>query len=250
GIGRDYFRVHGIKFIQGDTFNDDRNALQEAIIDDHTAQELFGESDYTVLGQTVFISSVPVRIVGVTKSNRDNTNGQIIIWIPFSTLNYRIASNLALNNISLRLKNDINNEMAVSAITEIMTLRHDKNDFRLYNFDQIRKSSERTSMLFSLLILIIASIALMIGSLGVMNIMLVSVTERTHEIGLRIALGASRGDILLQFISEAVFVCLIGGGAGIVLSLASGPLLTLLTEGLLNPLFSWKATTATFFSRL
>lgn len=247
GIGRDYFRVHGIKFIQGDTFNDDRNALQEAIIDDDTAQELFGKSDYTVLGQTVFISSVPVRIIGVTKSNRENTNGQVIIWIPFSTLNYRIASNLPLNNISLRLKNNINNEMAVSAITEIMSLRHDKSDFRLYNFDQIRKSTERTSMLFSLLILIISSIALMIGSLGVMNIMLVSVTERTHEIGLRIAIGARRSDILLQFISEAVFVCLIGGIAGIVLSLASGPLLTSLTEGVLNPLFSWKTTTATFF---
>ena len=117
----------------------------------------------------------------------------------------------------------------------------------LFNLDKYRKSIEHTSMTLSLLILMVASISLIIGSLGVMNIMLVSVTERTHEIGVRMAVGARRSDIMQQFMIEAVLVCLIGGILGILLSFAAGSLFTLLAGGMLTAIYSWQAAAVAFF---
>lgn len=98
----------------------------------------------------------------------------------------------------------------------------------------------------TLLILMVASIALMIGSIGVMNIMLVSVTERTHEIGVRMAVGARRGDIMQQFMIEAVLVCLVGGSLGVALSLVIGPLISLMAGGVLTAIYSWESAGAAF----
>jgi len=152
-----------------------------------------------------------------------------------------------LSSINVRLKDDAPNAAAVNAITQLLTQRHGVKDFMLFNRDQYRKSIEHTSMTLSLLILMVASIALVIGSLGVMNIMLVSVTERTHEIGVRMAVGARRSDIMQQFMIEAVLVCLIGGILGVALSLAIGPLLSGLAGGELTAIYSWQAATIAFF---
>ncbi|EOM7967467.1 ABC transporter permease, partial [Escherichia coli] len=223
GVGREHFRVKGIELLQGTTFRDDRNALQEVIIDENTRKAIFDNTGLQALGQIVFLGSVPARVVGIAKSNnRSDASNRITVWMPYSTVMYRIVGKPVLTGISVRLKDNVDNEAAISAISQLLTRRHGIKDFQLYNFEQIRKSIEHTSMTFSILILMVACISLMIGSIGVMNIMLISVTERTHEIGVRMAVGARRSDIMQQFIIEAVLVCLIGGALGIALSYITG----------------------------
>lgn len=250
GVGRDYFRVNGITLVQGATFRDDRNALQEVIIDDNARQALFGDFGVEPLGQIVFLGSVPARVVGVAKSERNYAPNRISVWMPYSTVMYRMVGKTTLSGITVRLKDDVASEAAVSAITQLLTQRHGVKDFMTFNRDQFRKSIERTSMTLSLLILMVASISLVIGSLGVMNIMLVSVTERTHEIGVRMAVGARRGDIMQQFMIEAVLVCLIGGALGIALSFAAGSLFTSLAGGMFTAIYSGKPPRRRFLFNL
>ena len=248
GVGREHFRVKGIELLQGTTFRDDRNALQEVIIDENTRKAIFDNTGLQALGQIVFLGSVPARVVGIAKSNnRSDASNRITVWMPYSTVMYRIVGKPVLTGISVRLKDNVDNEAAISAISQLLTRRHGIKDFQLYNFEQIRKSIEHTSMTFSILILMVACISLMIGSIGVMNIMLISVTERTHEIGVRMAVGARRSDIMQQFIIEAVLVCLIGVALGIALSYITGALFTALADGIFAALYSWQAAVAAFF---
>ncbi|EKF2946993.1 MacB family efflux pump subunit [Escherichia coli] len=248
GVGREHFRVKGIELLQGTTFRDDRNALQEVIIDENTRKAIFYNTGLQALGQIVFLGSVPARVVGIAKSNnRSDASNRITVWMPYSTVMYRIVGKPVLTGISVRLKDNVDNEAAISAISQLLTRRHGIKDFQLYNFEQIRKSIEHTSMTFSILILMVACISLMIGSIGVMNIMLISVTERTHEIGVRMAVGARRSDIMQQFIIEAVLVCLIGGALGIALSYITGALFNALADGIFAAIYSWQAAVAAFF---
>ena len=248
GVGREHFRVKGIELLQGSTFRDDRNALQEVIIDENTRKAIFDNAGLQALGQIVFLGSVPARMVGIAKSNnRSDASNRITVWMPYSTVMYRIVGKPVLTGISVRLKDNVDNEAAISAISQLLTRRHGIKDFQLYNFEQIRKSIEHTSMTFSILILMVACISLMIGSIGVMNIMLISVTERTHEIGVRMAVGARRSDIMQQFIIEAVLVCLIGGALGIALSYITGALFNALAGGIFAAIYSWQAAVAAFF---
>ncbi|MDW6080684.1 MacB family efflux pump subunit [Escherichia coli] len=248
GVGREHFRVKGIELLQGTTFRDDRNALQEVIIDENTRKAIFDNTGLQALGQIVFLGSVPARVVGIAKSNnRSDASNRITVWMPYSTVMYRIVGKPVLTSISVRLKDNVDNEAAISAISQLLTRRHGIKDFQLYNFEQIRKSIEHTSMTFSILILMVACISLMIGSIGVMNIMLISVTERTHEIGVRMAVGARRSDIMQQFIIEAVLVCLIGGALGIALSYITGALFNALADGIFAAIYSWQAAVAAFF---
>ncbi|EGO8455704.1 MacB family efflux pump subunit [Escherichia coli] len=247
GVGREHFRVKGIELLQGTTFRDDRNALQEVIIDENTRKAIFDNTGLQALGQIVFLGSVPARVVGIAKSNnRSDASNRITVWMPYSTVMYRIVGKPVLTGISVRLKDNVDNEAAISAISQLLTRRHGIKDFQLYNFEQIRKSIEHTSMTFSILILMVACISLMIGSIGVMNIMLISVTERTHEIGVRMAVGARRSDIMQQFIIEAVLVCLIGGALGIALSYITGALFNALADGIFAAIYSWQAAVAAF----
>ncbi|HHJ0542038.1 TPA: MacB family efflux pump subunit [Escherichia coli] len=248
GVGREHFRVKGIELLQGTTFRDDRNALQEVIIDENTRKAIFDNTGLQALGQIVFLGSVPARVVGIAKSNnRSDASNRITVWMPYSTVMYRIVGKPVLTGISVRLKDNVDNEAAISAISQLLTRRHGIKDFQLYNFEQIRKSIEHTSMTFSILILMVACISLMIGSIEVMNIMLISVTERTHEIGVRMAVGARRSDIMQQFIIEAVLVCLIGGALGIALSYITGALFNALADGIFAAIYSWQAAVAAFF---
>jgi len=246
GVGKAYFQIQGIKLLEGSNFSDERHARQEIIIDTNTRNKLFGEHGESPIGKMIVLGSVPVRVIGVADNNDGMSPNRLSVWLPWSTVMYRISGQTALTSISIKLKEDVMSGPAVESLTQLLTARHGSKDFLVFNRDKYRKAIEDAAATLTLLILLVASIALMIGSIGVMNIMLVSVTERTHEIGVRMAVGARRGDIMQQFMIEAVLVCLVGGSLGVALALVIGPIISLLAGGMITAIFSWQSAGAAF----
>lgn len=225
GVGDQFFRVKGYTIAQGQAFDADsvRRQTQEAVIDPNTRKALFAPDEDPV-GQVIFLGKVPVRVVAVTAPQEggffasDNLN----VWVPYTTAMRRITGQGWLRNITVRVSDSAPPAAAEQGITQVLTQRHGTKDFFTRNSDSIRQTVESTTRTLTLLISSIAVISLIVGGIGVMNIMLVSVTERTQEIGVRMAVGARQSDILTQFLIEAVMVCLIGGVLGIALALAIG----------------------------
>ncbi|MDE2077474.1 MAG: MacB family efflux pump subunit [Burkholderiales bacterium] len=225
GVGEAFFRVKGYTMAQGQAFDADsvRRQTQEAVIDPNTLKALFTEGENPI-GQVIFLGSVPVRIVGVTSPQEsgfmitDNLN----VWVPYTTAMRRLMGIGWLRNITVRVSDDAPSAAAEQGIVKLLSQRHGTQDFFVRNSDSIRQTIESTTQTLTLLISSIAVISLIVGGIGVMNIMLVSVTERTQEIGVRMAVGARQSDILRQFLIEAVLVCLLGGVLGIGLALGIG----------------------------
>ena len=225
GVGEQYFQVKGIEIAFGQKF--DRQSViqhaQEAVIDPNTRKTLFGTTTNPI-GQVIMLGNVPVRIIGVSKAqssafgNDENLN----IWVPYTTVLSRMLGQTYLRNITVRVSDKVSSQAAEQGITKILTQRHGTKDFYMSNSDTIRQTIESTTRTMTLLVSMIAVISLIVGGIGVMNIMLVSVTERTQEIGVRMAVGARQSDIMQQFLIEAVMVCLLGGLLGVGLALAIG----------------------------
>jgi macrolide transport system ATP-binding/permease protein len=225
GVGESFFRVKGYTMAQGQAFDADSvmRQTQEAVIDPATKDAMFPNGE-NPLGQVIFLGAVPVRIIGVTApqdsmfSMGDNLN----VWVPVTTGMRRVIGTRYLRSITVRVSDDVSSTAAEAGITKLLAQRHNTQDFFTRNSDSIRQTIESTTQTMTLLISSIAVISLIVGGIGVMNIMLVSVTERTQEIGVRMAVGARQGDILQQFLIEAVMVCLLGGILGISLALGVG----------------------------
>ncbi|MBQ6655741.1 MAG: MacB family efflux pump subunit [Ottowia sp.] len=225
GVGVSHFRVGGYTIAQGATFNDEsvRRQLQDAVIDPNTKAAFFPDGEDPI-GKVLLIGSVPARVVGVT-AKKDSPFGladALEIWLPYTTVMNRLMGIRHLRSVTVRVADDADPGAAETGITELMVQRHGTQDFFTRNSDTIRQTVESTTKTMTLLISAIAVISLVVGGIGVMNIMLVSVTERTQEIGVRMAVGARQGDILKQFLIEAVLVCLIGGALGVTLALLLG----------------------------
>jgi len=228
GVGTEYFRVRGYTLAQGQYFDEASvEALEQvAIIDENTEQELF--SDGNAVGSVIFLGRLPVRVIGVTdpiESVADNSD-ELNVWLPYTTVSGRIFRQNYVSDITVRVDENVSSEVAEQGIISLLTMRHGVVDFFTINTDTIRKSIEKTSETMTLLISAIAFISLLVGGIGVMNIMLVSVTERTGEIGIRVAVGARQADIMRQFLIEAVLVCFCGGILGIALAYFVGVVIT------------------------
>jgi macrolide transport system ATP-binding/permease protein len=221
GVGTQYFRVRGLEFAEGRNFDEDsvRTLAQEAVIDNNTREKLFGKNGLA-LGQVIILGRVPARVVGVTKK-RDSgfgNNDTLNVWLPYTTAMSRLIGQSYLKSVTVRIRDNMSTAAAEQGIKQYMTMRHGRQDFYLFNTDSVRQTIEKTTQAMTLLVSLIAVISLVVGGIGVMNIMLVSVTERTREIGVRMAVGARQNDILRQFLIEAVIVCLAGGVLGILLA--------------------------------
>ena len=224
GVGPEYFRVRGYSLAQGQYFDEDSvDALEQvAVIDANTKEELFADGE--ALGSVIFLGKLPVRVIGVTEpieSVSDNSD-ELNIWVPYTTVSGRIFRQNYVSDITVRIDEDVSSDVAEQGIISLLTMRHGVVDFFTINTDTIRKSIAQTSNTMTLLISAIAFISLLVGGIGVMNIMLVSVTERTREIGIRMAVGARQTDIMRQFLIEAVLVCFCGGALGIGLAYLIG----------------------------
>ena len=222
GVGEQYFDVLGLKLETGRLFdeNDVKEDTQVVVIDQNVKDKLFADSD--PLGKTVLFRKRPLTVIGVMKKDEDSFGNSeaLMLWSPYTTVMHQITGESHTNSITVKIKDNANTQVAEKGLTELLKVRHGTEDFFMNNSDSIMKMVESTTGTMKLLISSIALISLVVGGIGVMNIMLVSVTERTKEIGVRMAIGARRGNILQQFLIEAVLICIIGGLAGIGLSAA------------------------------
>jgi macrolide transport system ATP-binding/permease protein len=229
GVSAEYFRVSGATILEGLGFSADdvRNQTQEAVIDTNARSTFFADGSDPV-GQVLMVNHVPLRIVGVAQASAVGFGpaDTINIWTPYTTAMGRITGQNYLSSISVRISDNYDMSQAEQQITALLQQRHNANDFHLQNTDTIRSTIETSAQTLTLLVAMIAVISLIVGGIGVMNIMLVSVTERTREIGVRMAVGARPGDIMRQFLIEAVLVCIVGGAAGVSLSLIGGEIAT------------------------
>ncbi|MGU9982431.1 MacB family efflux pump subunit [Phreatobacter sp. HK31-P] len=233
GVGDRYFAVKGTKLREGRFFDADsvRRLTQDVVIDENTAQRLFpGETG--IVGQIILIGSVPCRIVGVAARQQSGfgSSQNLSVFLPYTTVQSRFLGDPSLRSITVRVREDVASDVALRAVTRLLLQRHGRQDFFILNTDDIRQTMTQTTETLTLLIASIAVISLVVGGIGVMNIMLVSVVERTREIGVRLAVGGRRRDILQQFLIEAVLITVIGGIVGVITALGLGSAFNLLSS--------------------
>lgn len=226
GVGAQFFEVRGYNIIKGKGFTEQNvaDSAQDGVIDDYTAQEFFPNEN--PIGQILNVGNIPIRIIGVAvkKTSGYGSTDSLTVWLPYSTVINRMLGTTPLRSISVRLNDNVDSALAEKAVTQLLIQRHGSKDFNIFNSDEIRKTIESVTGAMALLISSVAVISLIVGGIGVMNIMLVSVTERTREIGVRMAVGARASDILQQFLIESILVCVIGGALGIIFAFVLGAL--------------------------
>ena len=222
GVSGQYFNVYGMTFSEGATFNDEqlKGRAQVVVLDANTRRQLF-PNKAKVVGEVILVGNMPATVIGVAEEKQSMFGSSKIlrVWLPYTTMSGRIMGQSWLNSITVRVKEGYSSEQADQQLTRLLSLRHGKKDFFTWNMDGILKTAEKTTRTLQLFLTLVAVISLLVGGIGVMNIMLVSVTERTREIGIRMAVGARASDVLSQFLIEAVLVCLVGGALGVSLSM-------------------------------
>ncbi|MEN3979518.1 MacB family efflux pump subunit [Acinetobacter sp. CWB-B33] len=229
GVSADYFYVKGLTFASGQPFDQESvtEQSQDVVIDDNTKKTFFSDGTDPV-GQVILLGSVPSRIIGVVEAQTGmmGNNDSLNVYLPYSTVMSRMLGQANVRSIIVRVKDEYPSAAAENAILNLLVQRHGAQDVFTQNSDSIRETIQQTTQTMTLLVSAIAVISLVVGGIGVMNIMLVSVTERTQEIGVRMAVGARQSDILQQFLIEAVLVCILGGILGVLLSLGIGQIIS------------------------
>lgn len=221
-----YLKIRDLKIALGNSFTatDEHTAAKVCVIGQTVATNLFGIGINPV-GKFIRINSIPFKVIGLLEVKGQNSFGQDqddIIVAPFSTVMKRMLSTLYLNSILASATSETDIDKAKDQISTILRQQHkltptDQDDFTVRSQADIARTFESISNVMTILLACIASISLIVGGIGIMNIMLVSVTERTREIGIRMAVGARSKDVLYQFIIESIFISVLGGVIGIIL---------------------------------
>ncbi|MGZ5059880.1 MAG: MacB family efflux pump subunit [Methylobacter sp.] len=211
---------------EGDFFDErDMRRYAPVIVLGQTVRQILFPDGPDPIGRYVMVGNIPFEVVGVMTakgadaqgSDRDDT-----VFVPLTTGLIRLFGQNYLGGITVKVRDVEQIDATQQAISDLLLDRHQVEDFRIRNMASILATAAETQNTFTLMLGIVAAISLLVGGIGVMNIMLVSVTERTREIGIRIATGARRRDILLQFNTEAAVVCTLGGLIGVLLGFAAG----------------------------
>ncbi|WP_462111872.1 MacB family efflux pump subunit [Campylobacter concisus] len=222
GVGS--FDVNGLKLEEGRIYDEDEvlNSDSVALIDQNTKNSIFKNDD--PIGKIILFNKKPLRIIGVLQKDdfKMGDSSTLKIYAPYTTVLNKVTGDKFISSITAKVNEGVNAQIAEKSLSELLEIKHGKKDFFTRNSDSIKQTIEETISTMRLLISSIAVVSLVVGGIGVMNIMLVSVTERTKEIGIKMAIGARQSNILQQFLIEAVLLCLIGGAIGIVLSYAIG----------------------------
>lgn len=219
-VGEQYFDVKGINLEQGRPLSkiDIKDSAAVVIIDQNVKNAFFSD-DNNPIGRILIFNKKPLKIIGVAeKINNMGMSESLTLWSPYTTVMNKITGAKNISSVIVKVNDKVSSQVAESNLITLLTSRHGSQDFFTINSDSIKQTIESTTSTMTLLISCIALISLLVGGIGVMNIMLVSVTERTKEIGLRMAIGAKQSNIMQQFLIEAVLICSIGGLVGIILS--------------------------------
>jgi len=262
GTTPNYLDVHGFEVAAGRMFSAaDEAARARVTVLGAEIPAMFDSDASSMVGRDVQIQRYSYRVVGVleAKGSFGWRNPDDDIWIPLSTAQFRVTGNEFVQNISVQVSEDSTIELAMLEIERILRREHkirpgSDNDFAIINRKQFVESRQAATDVFTYLLAGIAGVSLVVGGIGIMNIMLVTVTERTREIGIRKALGATRGNILLQFLVESTTLCLIGGVLGIALGATAASLLakfagwqTVVTSGSAAAAFTFSACIGILF---
>ncbi|MFZ3372429.1 MAG: ABC transporter permease [Desulfitobacteriaceae bacterium] len=222
-----------------------------AVLGPTTVQNLMGDSNAEVVGKIIKLNNVPFQVIGVTVSQGSSgfMNNDDMIFVPISTAQDRLIGNKYLRQVFIEATSPDLMQTAQDEVTTAMQRAHhlrpnQPDDFTVMNQADILATMQGVTQTLTMLLGGIAAISLLVGGIGIMNIMLVSVTERTREIGIRKAIGAKGGDILLQFLIEAVVLSILGGGIGIALGIGGSNLVGSLMK--MNTSISWTSVALAF----
>ena len=239
GVTPDYMTLRDYTMRSGQffTIQDVDAAAKIAVLGETVAQNLFGDSEPT--GQVVIIKNVPFTVAGTLTPKGQSPTGQDqddVVLLPISTATQKVlganrANARAVGSVMVQAVNPQAMDQAISEIESLLRERHRilpgiDDDFTIRNLTEVFAAQETSAQVMAILLGAIASVSLVVGGIGIMNIMLVSVTERTREIGLRLAVGAKRRDILSQFLVEVVTLSLVGGIIGILVGITASVLIS------------------------
>ena len=222
-----YIKNYEIESGRGLSYEDMKNSAKVTVLGSTVSTELFGDLD--PLGKLIRVGNVPFKVIGTLKSK--GTSGPFdqddVIFIPITTAQNKVFGTSfpgTVNQILVKGEDDANLKTIQHEIEELLKKRHriaknQDNDFDIGNSSELQEKIKATSNIFSILLASIALVSLLVGGIGIMNIMLVSVTERTKEIGIRMAIGAKSSDIRLQFLIEALILSFAGGIIGIAIGI-------------------------------
>ncbi len=229
GVSAGMQQIQNWDIAQGGWFSsdDEQAAHSVAVIGDTVYHQLFDTSGTDPIGQKIRIRDQVFRVVGVLKSKGGGFGADDIIFVPIQTALYRLKSSTYIDQISVQVDDASNIDAVQQNITTLLEQRHritkgQADDFNLTNSNQLLQTANQFTTILTALLVGIAGISLAVGGVGIMNIMIVSVTERTREIGIRVSIGAQRNDISNQFLIEALVLSLLGGAIGLLVGLLIG----------------------------
>jgi putative ABC transport system permease protein len=249
GVSPEYFEIRNWEIDKGAFFTerDDRSSKKVALLGATVAKQLFPDEDPT--GQQIRIRNTPFTVIGVLKAKGQSGMGadqDDVILAPSTTVLYRLRGGRWVDMLNASAASAATNKRAQEELRSILREAHrlnegDDDDFTIRDQEEIAETASETSRVMTLLLGSIAAVSLIVGGIGIMNIMLVSVTERTREIGIRLSVGARSSDVLVQFLTEAIVLSLFGGLVGIILSVGISYGLNRFTDlhAIINPHIIW-----------
>jgi macrolide transport system ATP-binding/permease protein len=235
GTGSNSSKKFGVPIISGRDFNEDdiRTHAQVIVIDYHVQSKLF-EVGENPIGQMILVGNLPCSVIGVTGKGTGilslDQDPQLNISIPYTTASSHLLGRIYLDGMFVKVREGWSVIEAQDHVQQLLEKRHGKKDFMIYNEDSFVQNINQIVRIATLVLSLVGAISLAVGGVGVMNIMLVSVTERTREIGIRMAVGARQSDVQNQFLIEAVTLCIVSGLIAVVLTFAISMVVNFVTD--------------------
>ena len=237
GVYPSYQQINSWQLQEGTFFTstDEQSANATAVIGQTVADSLFTPLGVDPIGKVIRINSIPFTVSGVLASKGASSsfqNADDVIYIPFSAAQKQLTGSSSVNSIDVLVDNSSNMTNAQAAVEARMEQLHNitnpaNDDFQIQNQATVLATAQATSQSLFALLIAVAGISLVVGGIGIMNIMLVSVTERTREIGIRIAIGARPGDVMMQFLIESLMLSALGGIVGIIIGVAGSLIISM-----------------------